>query len=519
MEENSLKQKLEEINNNIKESWTRDIDKVEYYIAMNDMLKEILTKESIEEYFSNNEADVTYFMGDFIKDTVGYILRAYTIYGENGDRIGLEILLNIYKIFLKFHKNKKYAPIFEIIRGVFSHHTQKHNFFEGSFRDDKDSIKKYDYNKFNMEYNSEFSCNEKNEKKFEVNDEVDIPIEYDQARLIDKYCWTRGKIKSINEEEYTIEYHDNKEVKEKKISFSELNIYPSGTKTIDWDWRTNLKQWDIIDCYDRSKWYPSTVTSIEEEEDNDGIKYICYHIGFRIYPEHFNNLDDPEDIAKNHISIWNSTQLETDSRGEKYYGDREGFDEKIPMFSKRIQKFNTFSKYQLKNLNYSFNVPSMGLNFSSSESERSNPLKIMNDKLYSDTELSIDQFYKYEKDGKKNIIIGKTGYFSCFFGMLLKLMERENDFDQMMEILQDKPDSETIYTIFFILYNCFNYIHIDFFKEKAPILRSAVLEFINNLDDKEMKKIPKDFRNIVTDLFEKINTAKMENNPDKENLH
>ena len=367
MEENSLKPKLEEIYNNIKESWTRDIDRVEYYIALNDMLKEILTKESIEEYFSNNEEDISYFIGDFLKDILNYILRAYTIYGENGDQIGLEILFNIYKIFLKFHKNKKYAPIFELIRNIFSHQIQKHNFFEGSCRDDKDSIKKYDYNKFNMEYNSEFSCKEKQGKRFEVDDIVDIPIEYDQSRLIDKYCWTRGKIKSVNEEEYIIEYRDNKGTKEKKISFSDLNIYPGGIKTKDWEWRTNLKKWDIIDCYDRSKWYPSTVMSISEEEDNDGIKYIAYNVGFRIYPEHFNNSDDPNDTAKNHINIWNSQEgdLETDSKGEKFYGDKEGFDEKIPMFSKRIQKFNTFSKYQLKNLNYSFNVPSMSFNFSS----------------------------------------------------------------------------------------------------------------------------------------------------------
>ena len=84
-----------------------------------------------------------------------------------------------------------------------------------------------------------------------------------------------------------------------------------------------------------------------------------------------------------------------------------------------------------------------------------------------------------------------------------------------MEILQEKPDSEEIYTIFFILYHCFNYIHIDFFKEKAPILKTTVLEFINNLDDKEMKKIPNDFRNIVTDLLEKINKAKLIDNSDK----
>ena len=150
MEENSLKQKLEEILNKIKESWTHDSDRIEYYISLNDMLKEILTKESIEEYFSNNETDITYFLQEFIKESLNFILRAFTIYGENGDQIGLEIFENLYKIFLKFHKNKKYAPLFESLRNIFQQNMSKHNFFEGSFKDDKDSIKKYDYSKFNL---------------------------------------------------------------------------------------------------------------------------------------------------------------------------------------------------------------------------------------------------------------------------------------------------------------------------------------------------------------------------------
>ena len=200
-----------------------------------------------------------------------------------------------------------------------------------------------------------------------------------------------------------MEYYDGKNNKTKKISFSDLNIFPCGTKTIDWDWRSNLKPWDIIDCFDRSKWYPSTITSIHDETDLNGIKYFVYHVGFRLYPEHFNNQEEPDDVAKNHLSFWRPGPNEdTDSRGEKYYGDREAFDEDIPMFSKRIQKFNTFSKMQSKYENYTF---TNGSNFPmSSESERSNPLKLMNENLYSDTELNMDQFFKYEKDGKKNEI-------------------------------------------------------------------------------------------------------------------
>ena len=114
MEENSLKQKLEEILNKIKESWTQDSDRVKYYISFNDILKEILTKESIEEYFSNNEEDIKYFLQEFVKESLYYILKAFTIFGENGDQVGIEILTNLYNLFLKFHNNKKYAQIFQL---------------------------------------------------------------------------------------------------------------------------------------------------------------------------------------------------------------------------------------------------------------------------------------------------------------------------------------------------------------------------------------------------------------------
>ena len=268
-----------------------------------------------------------------------------------------------------------------------------------------------------------------------------------------------------------------------------MNIYPCGTKTVDWDWRANLKVWDLIDCFERNRWYPATVLGILQEEDIYGIKYLTYHIGFRLYPDHFNNLEDPEDDIKKHSVIWKNPELDFDSKGEKFYGDGEGFDERIPMFSKRIQKFNTFSKIQQKYLNYFFRSSRYKYPFDNenSKNEQSNLLKIMNENLYYDTVLMVDKLYKYTKDGKKNIIIGKTGNFSYFFALYLKKIEKEDGFEKLIEIIQNNPDSEEIYTVFFILYHCFNYIHIDFVKEKESILRKACNEFINNLKIKIMK--------------------------------
>ena len=502
MDENSKKSKLLDIYNNIRESWVRDIDKIKYYIELNDIIKDILKKESIEEYFNNNEEDIKYFIEDFLKEVVDIILKSFKIYGNDGDEIGLDLLFNVYHIFTKFHKNEKYSPIYELIRTVFKNDESNHNFFDGNSNHVDNEVKQYDYSKFNLKYNSEFKNQES--KKFEVNDIIDIPIEYEKNRTIDKYCWVRGKITEITDDEYIVNYWKDKE---KRISKSDVNIYPAGTKTTDWEWRTNLKKWDLVDCYDRSKWYPATIMDIKEEGEIEGIKFFNYQIGWRLYPEHYNNLEDPEDKPEKHLDLWTTNKdIETDSKGEKFFGDRENFDEKIPYFSKRIQKFDTFSKLQLKYLNYNFMDPSAmyGYHSFSSDTDKSNPLKIMSDNLYNDTELIMDQFYKYEKDGKKNIILGKTKKFSCYFALLLKKIEEENGFEKLMEILQDKPNAEEIYTIFFILYHSFNYIHIDYFKEKMPILKKVILEFINDLDAKKMKTMPKDFRSVVIDLLEKI---------------
>ena len=157
------------------------------------------------------------------------------------------------------------------------------------------------------------------------------------------------------------------------------------------------------------------------------------------------------------------------------------------MFSKRIQKFNTFSKLQLKHLGYSFNAPPNNYPFNNEndKNEQSNPLKKMNEDLYYDTDILVDKLYNYEKDGKKNIIIGKPDNFSYFFALYLKKIEKKHGFEKLIEILQNNPDLEEIYTIFFILYHCFDYIHIDFFKEKETILRKSYIEFMNGFKDNE----------------------------------
>ena len=490
--------KLKEICKEIQDSWLHDCDKTEYMTELISILKEILLKDSIEEYFNEDENTLNYFMDQFMKDILYNILIQPIIYGDNGNKKGLEILLNIFKLFLKFHKNIKYSPLFEKIRNIFSNQNSNQFFYRHNYKDEDEN--NFNYSNFNSEYCSEFE--KKIENKFNIGDEVDFLLDnsysnYHSYNSIDQKAWVRGKIKDIQNDKYIIEYCDNKE---KEIYKKELNLFRGGEKTTDWDWRSNLKKYDIVDCYDRSKWYPATVVNVTEEVIN-GYKKVEYDIAFRLYVEHFKNLEDENDTYDKHIDFWKNDyhpegDVRTDDEDEKYIGDDDKCNEHIIFYSKKIQKFNTYSAVQQKNINYI-----QGYN-----NDENNEMRIMNNKLIDENIIYIDNFYNYEVNGKKNYIIGKNTEFFYYYAVLLKMMENENTFSEFIKILKNEPNTEEIYNIFFILTYCFPYLHKDYFKENCQIIKDSLMNYINNLKEKEMRNLPKDLIEIVSNLLNKINS-------------
>jgi len=103
--------------------------------------------------------------------------------------------------------------------------------------------------------------------------------------------------------------------------------------TVDYDWRMNLKEGDIIDCYDRGRCFPSTILERKNITIND-LPKVEYRIGFRIYPHLFEDWKD-------YRYIWPEKSLNKDSKNKEYYGDSENLDENIVFSSKRIQMLNT----------------------------------------------------------------------------------------------------------------------------------------------------------------------------------
>ena len=145
--------------------------------------------------------------------------------------------------------------------------------------------------------------------------------------------WTRGIIKEISNDMLVVfvaEENNLLYIRKNSFEYAKAN-----TMTRDYDWRINLKEGDIIDCYDRGRWFPSTILEKKTIIINE-LPRIDYRIGFRIYPHLFADW-------KEYRYVWpeKSINLQSDSKNQEYYGDSENLDENILFSSKRIQKFNT----------------------------------------------------------------------------------------------------------------------------------------------------------------------------------
>ena len=528
---NNLSKLLQHLATEIKMSWIRDCDKTDAMKYLNNFILNILKKEnSLEDALNHDEKLLQYFMTDFMHEVISNILNQSVVYGENGDDIALELLYNLYKLFLKFHQNKKYSPLFEKIREIIKE-KQSQNFFSPP-TDNRNQIvkvdnpkKKYNFYKFNYEFCSEFMDKSKeNENILKEEDKVDLLIQYSNTKTqIDRKGWVRGKIKSIDKENYSYIIECPELDSETKIQIGSYEVAPEGTRTKDWEWRRNLKKYDLIDCFDRNRWYPATICDVKEEILKNGYKKIVYKIGFRIYPKFFKNKNDENDKYENYKCFWQNKELELDEKTkEEYYGDKDNYDENISFYSKRIQKFQSYTNVQKDFLNQ----PTYYSAYGSYNRANGNKMEKMNFDLENDGEIDSinDDIFFYEKDGKKNYIIGKTSKFSYYYALFLKKLADDNVFEEFIKIINNKPNSEEIFTIFYTLYYALPYLHKQYLKENLNNFKNGILNFINSLDTKEIRSLPKDLIEMITKFLKKVNkiltsndTKETENNENNEN--
>jgi len=323
---NNLFQLLQHLGSEIKMSWVRDCDKTDAMKTTINLINKILEKDApLEDFFGQNDSLLEYFMNNFLSEVITNILIQPVVYGENGDDIALELLYHIYKLFLKYHQNKKYSSLFARIRDIINVDKSNSHFFApaNEIRNQQTKIdnpkKRYNFIHFNHEFCSEFiDKNKEKENTLKVGDNIDLLIKYTKSKtLIDRNAWVRGKIKSIDEENYIIECPLLKS--DLTIPIGSMEIAPEKEKTKDWEWRRNLKKNDIIDCYDRGKWYPATIMKVTEYKNENGLIYKEYRVGFRLYQEQF--LDNGKydyNIFLQNLVFWDNNDNLTDNEGNTY---------------------------------------------------------------------------------------------------------------------------------------------------------------------------------------------------------
>ena len=103
---------------------------------------------------------------------------------------------------------------------------------------------------------------------------------------------------------------------ENTVLSSSAEIAPIGTRCLDFDWRENLKEGDIVDCYDTANvWYRSTILKKITKETSLGNVKKHVMVAFRIYVE-----NGPK----------------TDNDGRKYMGWHSKYDEEMSVHNPRI---------------------------------------------------------------------------------------------------------------------------------------------------------------------------------------
>ena len=503
--------KLISLANDVKSSYQYDRDETDSIKEIIEILKSILIMESIEEYFSNNKSDLNYFMGEFSREVLQYILHQYFVYGENGNELALELLFHFVELFFKFHKNKEYNVLFENIRTIFNPNS---NFYTPSrYKKEKNQKKLYTYQQFNEEYCDKFKKEKKIQELFKIGDKVDILLKKETPHELEKKIWIRGEITDIEDGNYKVRYPYKEIYREELFPIDSKNIRELGTMTKDWNWRLGLKKFDVVDCFDRGRWYPATVCRVKEFENKYGV-YKEYKIGFRLYPDKFIEKYGSDTYVSN-MFFWDNNNNPNDKEGNSYYGDSEIADEDISFYSKRIQKFQSFSLIQKEVLNTQYNnifnnhngQNNISINIQSQESQNEEKLKNMTEMLCYESESSIeDDLYFYEKDGKKNYILGKNNdEFKYYFASLLKMMDNSGCYEQIISFLKDKPNMIELYNIFYIIKKSDAYLHKDFFKENKELFKMAFFDSVEGLSSKDIKILQKEFIDYSINFLTRVN--------------
>ena len=404
-----------------KELTPQTIKDIEFLI---ESLGNIFTQKSFTQYLDFHKIDVVNnFFRNVLNKIITNILSFPYIKDEKGNDLSLNLFYSIIKILFIYDSNP-YLEIPKTIRNIFTKEK------ENPYFNPKNNKSFWE---FNNEYCSDFIKNINTDIIFKEGDKIEVLVENfnKKENEIDKLIWMEGIIKKIEKGIYYIIYSGEDDNNEEIC-------YPIGYPTVrirdddNWNWRLNLKKGDKIDFYHKDKWISSTIIDIIEQNEKNGIQKIKYKVDL-IYEDSQNNISNIRDKENKYIYIYH--------------------------FSSRIQKEGSF------------------INEKNSKTSQEISIEQIKEEL--------NEMIIYEKNGNNNIIIGKLGNFSYNFAALLKKIEKENIINDYLNILNNdnsKPELEIYYTIYTFFSYAMNYLHINFIKKNKDIFKKGYLKLLEMED-------------------------------------
>ncbi len=149
-------------------------------------------------------------------------------------------------------------------------------------------------------------------------------------RVNDIKCWGLGRVEIVRGDYFAITFvHDHSRF-DRYLSKTSDEIAPMGTKSEDYEWKTALKIGDNVDVVDPlGTWYNSTVLALTEDVEaattsTPEKKYPVILVGYRVYCADGKKVDE---------------------EGRKFAGWSSKYDERIALYSPRIAKYNSKTKY------------------------------------------------------------------------------------------------------------------------------------------------------------------------------
>lgn len=285
----------------------------------------------------------------------------------------------------------------------------------------------------------------------------------------------------------------------------------------------NLNEFDTIFCMDRGKYYPATIIGKYITEIN-GMQKIEYKIGFRLYPERFAEWEK-------YKNYWPENSHDHDSQNRAFFGNREPFDEIIPFYSKRIQRFDFDPVYANKNSsslnnNNSNNQETNGyiiddyIIFDMEEYIKAHPMEVDIKALIEaeDPRVNNGDFESEKKNNEnketeiylknrknKCYVIAKSNSFSFYYAQLISDFASNQSFEKMLKLMHrensEKPNAELIYYIFLFIGYSSTILHKEYLINLSHDMKENVISYLNDLNQEDLRNIKKETIEIITKVL------------------